>query len=590
MGPARLRPVAARVDPLCTGVLARAVWDYASDCGVSSGSSSLSFCGGGGSPPKGEPFPAFALAVLYCGRCPYSDDPGIPFGMDVAAGVRGLRGHFRDGDAQVGRLTDWLSSVTAGAFSVVRGHVFPTAWRRGLVTSVSWDLPDAVRSALRYDAEHRASSSTLVNVVTGDPVSKEEALGLAQAAAEEDARLERDATVEAASFVGGVPAITTDLLDYLGDLDAPWFERRVREADVAEVGPQNPMFRDRVAFLEAKEDEWGLRAVPRPVYKPVLRTQRVVPASRGLPTVEKTVRQAVLSRCVEIDWSSAHFSLAASRWDVPAARAWLDDLRERGVSMWADLASDHLRAAFPGADFDPDPTVPAPAVDPDSTDLQERRGWNDAAVLKAASKRFVNPMLYGQSEENLMRLGNPEGMGGKERWYWTALCDWITNRFGLEDVAPFVEALLDHAALGATFAAREAQLDEIADRGHLVDVFGRRYTVGEVMDGRPVTHRTCLAADISADEHYVMAGHVARVAMDHARERREAGKRVEVWIVLWQYDGFTYRVWQKKQAQKWADRFRLGLRRGLDALASEHGCPPIAGALRVDDYSGLGVS
>ena len=582
---ARLAPAATprkprvsfHIDQLVTPALGSTIRKYAAECGLH---------------PRDEGFPAFARVLLHVARGRRDvDGHGTLFGMDVAISARKKRGDrrvgtYRDGDAQEERLLEWLRErVECGAAATGEGSILwsapqrATPWQPGRVTCVRWEFPKSVQAALDRDGAKRPSESSLIYVDTGASITRSKARVIEQREADARAALRAEEVADLCKDIGGVPEVTLRLIAYLHGQDLGFFARGVDGYLRTPPAAFPAVSRD--AALEDAETRWAASAHPRPTYAPSVRTQRVVPNGPGLPTATKKGRRSALPESIELDGESMHFSLMASVWDVPEAREWRAEMEAAGASVWAGLTAD-LGEGFPVANIDLEAVAPEP--DPEAHDFAAREGLGDFAVLKRAVKAFVMGLLFAQARSNLLRLGNPDRMTARERMDWTNLCDWLCNRFGLEDVAPIAEALLRHPALGAMYRRREEVAREIEARGYLTDVFGRTYTIGEQLDGKPVTVRTCLAADAQACEHFVMCA-IAVVVMDH----EEKSKRSEVAIRLWQYYGFSLWVRKKDRAQMWVNRLRDAFAVGLDDLARLKGCPPIQCSLKVDFDGGLDV-
>lgn len=523
------------------------------------------------------------LLLLHIGRARRTDETGVLVGMAVLAWAAGKRACYREGDVPVQEMLAYVAeALGSDRFEWTLDEWSPPGGRN--VSTAAWSMPEGLREAFDGEAEYRIQRGRVVDVrAPRKPLDHHRSMKLAQdehnalaAAAMERARA-------ATAHIGGIPRETEEMLDYFHRRNRTFYAHAVEAADLRLHLGSDPIRFDAEALHEEVEAIRRTLNAPRPVYRPGIRTQRLVPAAPGLATIRREDRRLVLARCIEADMSAAQFTLLASLWDVPEARAWLADLRARGVSMWDDLGA-FVASRFPEADL---------VLNGAEDDDEGNRSEEERDKLKAVCKALVQPLLFGQRQENLRALGNDDSMTLLERFERNELRGWLTNRLSLPDlapdpdVAPFVDALLGfgrdgHPALAAMYRRREERRAEIVADGGLVDVFGRHYRLGADLDGRPVTDLLCLAAEAQAAEHYVMY-RVARVVMDHEAEvKANPKKRLEAAIMLWQSDGVSLWVRKPEAAQLWIDRLRAGLAKGCRGLEAETGCPEILSGMSVD--------
>src|SRR5690606_7675387 len=152
---------------------------------------------------------------------------------------------------------------------------------------------------------------------------------------------------------------------------------------------------------------------------------------------------------------------------------------------------------------------------------------------------------------------------------------FLRHVFGAESAEEVGRVFVTHRVIAELLRARRARMEAVIAEGGLTDVFGRSYAIGDEIDGRRVTVRTCLAAEMQAAEAYVMLP-LARVFLDEEAEARASGRRAEAEIALWQSDGLTLRLQRgERDADRWIGRAADALQDGCRALEAALGCPTV---------------
>lgn len=92
------------------------------------------------------------------------------------------------------------------------------------------------------------------------------------------------------------------------------------------------------ATSTAKRQLVRIQDNPRPIYSPVKASPRLFSLRTALTTVRSDVRRVLTQGWYEYDLRAAGLSIAASEWNVPELREFLESLK--GKSVWEQLADD----------------------------------------------------------------------------------------------------------------------------------------------------------------------------------------------------------------------------------------------------------
>src|SRR5690606_37433620 len=116
--------------------------------------------------------------------------------------------------------------------------------------------------------------------------------------------------------------------------------------------------------------------------------------------------------------------------------------------------------------------------------------------VKQTLKTATYSACFGMSERNLVRFGNPGSLGPKDRAQRRAGLPFLRHVFGAESAEEVGRVFVTHRVIAELLRARRARMEAVIAEGGLTDVFGRSYALGDEIDGRRVTVRTCLAAEM----------------------------------------------------------------------------------------------
>lgn len=133
---------------------------------------------------------------------------------------------------------------------------------------------------------------------------------------------------------------------------------------------------------------------------------------------------------------------------------------------------------------------------------------------------------------------------------WRTIIDQILFHKNISDVymplsrQKLEGALMYHPVMDEVLKARKIQGAQIMERGYAVDCFGEKIDVLESRPPRSVMSYLSQAREMKLLEPAINAA---------IEEEKREGK-TQFWIPLWQHDGFSLKVSQKRDRQLHAER------------------------------------
>ncbi|MDT0631324.1 hypothetical protein [Rubrivirga litoralis] len=238
---------------------------------------------------------------------------------------------------------------------------------------------------------------------------------------------------------------------------------------------------------------------PVPFYSPSTRGNTVRLFDQGsIAGLKKEVRHALMAGCVEFDLKSAQLAIIARLWDVPVVARFL----EGGGDIWGALYA-HLGIAP-----------------------------KDQAATKPTLKTALYALCFGAGDRRIKG----------------------ELTMGLETYCEAPHAFLDHEIIQALRAARDAQIEAVAEAGGAWDVYGV-WRSTDCKDTPEKNARSVLAQLAQAAEL-----HLVFPVIELARETRDFQ------VVLWQHDGFSVRFSDETKRERWTERIVAAVQQRADDL------------------------
>ena len=253
---------------------------------------------------------------------------------------------------------------------------------------------------------------------------------------------------------------------------------------------------------------WACPA-PRYVHTGLTGTARIFAIEPSLAGINKELRRILLQDWIELDLRQAHLAIVSVNWDIPGLEAFLDSDQD----FWRDVY-EHTGAESAGYRFEP---IKAAIKATTYTIV-----FGGGATMQLRS--FVNAYHDARSDDDLRVVDT-----------------WLLER------------MREHPLVARVLDARKRRLRETRDRDTMTDVFGRKlyrvhYRSRGWVELYPGTYQEVnFPGNLGLLSRIVQSRelHLLLPALELA-EHQLSLENPRHWIGLWQHDGFSIKVREKK--------------------------------------------